>query len=118
MFLRPLHLSGTELTAGTDYEVSYDTEDFVNVKTITVTIKGIGNYKGQVTRTYKITPKAVTVTAENKSKVYGETDPALTAAVSGTIGGDTVDYSLSRAEGEAVGNYAITASGEASHYCT
>ena len=105
--------SGTELTAGTDYEVSYDTEDFVNVKTITVTIKGIGNYKGQVTRTYKITPKAVTVTAENKSKVYGEADPALTAAVSGTIGGDTVDYSLSRAEGEAVGNYAITASGDA-----
>ena len=105
--------SGTELTAGTDYEVSYDTEDFVNVKTITVTIKGIGNYKGQVTRTYKITPKAVTVTADDKSKVYGETDPALTAAVSGTIGNDTVDYSLSRDAGEAVGDYAITASGEA-----
>ena len=62
--------------------------------------------------TLTVTPKAVTVTAENKSKVYGEADPKLTAVVSGTIGDDKVTYSLSREAGEDVGNYAITASGE------
>ena len=72
------------------------------------------NYKtASTTVTLKVTPKAVTVTAENKSKTYGEKDPELTAQVSGTLGNDTVSYTLSRAEGEAVGTYTITPSGEA-----
>ena len=62
----------------------------------------------------KITPKAVTVTAENTSKTYGAADPELTATVSGTLDNDTVSYTLSRAEGEDVGTYAITPTGEAS----
>jgi hypothetical protein len=37
----------------------------------------------------------------------------LTATVSGTIGTDTVAYTLSRAAGENVGTYAITPAGEA-----
>ena len=59
-----------------------------------------------------INPKAVTVTAENKSKVYGEADPELTATVSGLLGEDKVDYTLSRKAGEDVGEYEITAAGE------
>ena len=51
----------------------------------------------------KITPKAVTVTADSKGKTYGSADPELTATVSGTLGNDTVSYTLSRADGEAVG---------------
>ena len=76
-------------------------------------ITGKGNYTGTVTRTYKITPKSVTVTANDKTKVFGETDPKLTATVDGTLGNDTVDYKLSREDGEAVGKYTITASGKA-----
>ena len=102
-----------KLTEGSDYEVSYDTENFVDVKTITVTIKGKGNYSGSVTRTYKITPASATVTADNKSKMFGEADPKLTADVSGLYGTDKVEYTLSREPGENVGDYAITASGEA-----
>ena len=60
-----------------------------------------------------ITPKSVTVTADNKSKVFGETDPELTAKVAGTLGNDTVEYTLSRKAGEDVGTYPITASGKA-----
>ena len=101
-----------KLEAGTDYTVEYSTSDFTNVGTIKVTITGKGNYTGTVTRTYKITPKSVTVTAEDKTKVFGETDPKLTAKVDGTLGNDTVDYTLSRKDGEAVGKYEITVKGD------
>ena len=101
------------LTKGTDYTVTYDRADFVNVGTIKVTITGIGNYSGTVTREYKITPASVTVTADNKSKTYGSADPELTASVEGTIGTDTVSYTVTRAEGENAGTYTITASGAA-----
>ena len=101
-----------KLEAGTDYTVSYDTADFTNVHTITVTIEGIGNYTGTVVRTYAITPAEVTVTANNANKVYGENDPELTATVSGTLGNDTVAYTLAREAGENVGKYKITVTGE------
>ena len=101
-----------KLKAGKDYTVEYSTKNFKDVGTIDVTITGIGNYSGTVTRTYKITPKSVTVTAEDKTKVFGETDPKLTATVEGTLGKDTVDYKLSRAAGEAVGKYEITVKGD------
>ena len=102
-----------KLKAGTDYKVEYSTKNFKDVGTIDVTITGIGNYTGTVTRTYKITPKSVTVTANDKTKVFGESDPKLTATVTGTLGDDTVDYTLSRKAGEDVGPYTITPSGKA-----
>ena len=72
------------------------------------------NVKFVVTDGYQeITPKAVTVTADDKSKVYGTEDPELTATVEGTIGEDTVEYTLSRESGENVGTYTITPSGDA-----
>ena len=100
------------LTEGTDYTVSYDTADFTNVHTITVTIEGIGNYTGTVVRTYAITPAEVTVTANNANKVYGEADPELTAKVEGTIGNDEVLYKLERDPGEDVGTYVINVTGD------
>ena len=52
--------------------------------------------------------RAVTVTAEAKSKVYGGTDPALTYTVSpALVSGDSFTGSLSRTTGENVGTYAI-----------
>ena len=59
-----------------------------------------------------ITPASVTVTADNKSKVYGEADPELTATVTGTLNGDEVAYTLSRASDEDVGSYPIIPTGE------
>ncbi len=101
-----------KLKAGTDYTVEYSTKNFKDVGTIDVTITGKGNYTGTVTRTYKITPKSVTVTAEDKTKLFGETDPKLTAKVAGTLGNDTVEYTLSRETGEAAGKYEITVKGD------
>ncbi|MEJ6981373.1 MBG domain-containing protein [Pedobacter sp. P351] len=51
--------------------------------------------------------KTITVTAEVKSKTYGDADPALTYTFSGLVGTDSFSGSLSRAAGENVGTYAI-----------
>ncbi|MBN2951307.1 MAG: InlB B-repeat-containing protein [Holdemanella sp.] len=84
---------GNALVEGTDYTVEYSTSDFRNVTgTITVTISGIGNYTGTVTRTYEITPKAYTVTTESAKKVYDGT--ALTAGgkIEGIVSGETGEF--------------------------
>ena len=64
-----------------------------------------------------VTHAAVTVKANDLSKVTGAADPTLTATVTGLVNGETaadkITYTLSRATGEAVGDYAITASGTA-----
>ena len=64
------------------------------------------------TGTLRVDPKEVTVTAEDKSKAYGEKDPELTAKVAGVLNDDKIQYSLSREAGEDVGTYAITPSGD------
>ena len=61
-----------------------------------------------------IAPAPVTVTAENKTKTYGETDPELTATVTGLISGEPdIAYTISRAAGEDANSYDITPAGDA-----
>ncbi len=60
-----------------------------------------------------VTRKAATVSAVAAGKVYGETDPELSASVSGTLGSDELTYTVTRAAGENVGTYKITPAGEA-----
>ena len=55
--------------------------------------------------------KPVTVTVNDLSKEFGQLDPEFTAAVDGVLPGDTIEYQLSREEGEEPGEYVITASG-------
>ncbi|WP_410881348.1 MBG domain-containing protein, partial [Myroides sp. DW712] len=55
----------------------------------------------------EITPATVTVTADAKTKVYGDTDPVLTYTVSGLKGTDALTGSLVREVGESVGTYEI-----------
>ncbi len=60
-----------------------------------------------------IAPKSVIVTADNQTKEYGAADPTLTATVEGLVGQEDITYALSRAEGETMGAYAITPTGDA-----
>ena len=60
----------------------------------------------------RITPAQATVTANEASKAEGEEDPELTATVTGLFGDDTIDYTLTREEGETVGEYLIEVTGE------
>ena len=108
---------GNALDEGTDYEVAYSTEDFTNVTgTITVTITGIGNYTGKVTRTYEITPKAYTVTTDSAKKVYDGT--ALTAGgkIEGIVSGETVEFTTTGSrtdEGTSKNTYSLKWNGSA-----
>ena len=55
-----------------------------------------------------ILPRTVTVTAEAKSKAYGEADPAWTFTNTGLLNSDSLSGSLTRASGENPGTHAIT----------
>ena len=62
--------NGNALTEDTDYEVSYDKDDFTDVKTITVTITGKGNYTGTVTRVYNILAAPLIIRTGKAEKTY------------------------------------------------
>src|SRR5439155_17572870 len=57
-----------------------------------------------------VAPRAITVTADAKSKTYGDADPALTYQItSGSlVGSDSFTGGLTRSAGENVGSHAIT----------
>ena len=81
--------NGDTLIENVDYTLEYSS-DVTNVGTVTITIKGIGNYTGEAERTYKITPAKATIIVADKSKVYDAPDPEFTGSVSGLIGTDTL----------------------------
>lgn len=99
---------GTVLTPGVDYTVSYSKDDRANVTgDIVVTITGIGNYSGTVTRVYEILPRPVVINVNDAQKIYGTNDPTFTGSVSGVIAPDdlgTVTYFRTNAD-EAAGVY-------------
>ena len=107
----------TVLVKDTDYALSY--VDNINVGTATVTVTGKGNYSGTKDVTFDITPAPLTITADNKSKEFGEVDPTLTVSYAGFVNGEdatdlTGTLAVIRVAGESVDTYAITASGLAS----
>ena len=113
--------NGDDATAlGGTLDVSRAAGEDVGNYTITASGYTSSNYTiSYVDGNFEITQAALTVTADDKSKVYGEADPSLTVNYSGFVNGDdatalggTLD--VSRAAGEDVGNYVITASGYAS----
>ncbi|MGB5794093.1 YDG domain-containing protein, partial [Poseidonibacter sp.] len=55
----------------------------------------------------KITPKEITVSADDLSKIYGETDKDLTYTANGLVGSDTLSGLITRVSGENTGTYTI-----------
>ena len=77
---------------------------------ITATYGGDANFTGSSgTKTVTVNTRPVTVTADAKTKTYGNANPALTYQItSGSlIPGDAFTGALTREGGEAVDNYAI-----------
>lgn len=114
--------SGTTLVKGTDYSLSY--KNNIMAGTATVTATGVGNYTGTVTATFTINKALLTVTAEDKSKVYGEAMPELTCQIIGFVNNEdammltTLPFIATTASTMSpVGTYDITVSGgEARNY--
>ena len=105
-------VSGTPsvtLTKGTDYTVSYGANKNAGTGSVTVSPVDDSNYTfTAVTKSFTIAKAEVTVTADKVSKVYGETDPALTYTVSPALyGTDAFSGALSRQTGEDIGFYDI-----------
>ena len=94
-------------------------EQKVTISDLTLGGNSANNYvlaeSGNQTETIAtITAKEVTVTPDNKSKVYEEKDPKLTYIVSGVLSGETLTgITLTRAEGENAGEYDITGTADA-----
>src|SRR5262249_5332600 len=62
-----------------------------------------------VSGTFSVTPRPIVVTADAQTKTYGDADSALTYQITNgsLVNGDSFTGVLTRAQGEAVGNYAI-----------
>ena len=85
--------------------------------TITGTPKVLDAVGNDVTSQFKvnetdgeltITPRPVTITADDTYKIEGQEDPDLTATVTGAVEGEDPDYTITREEGDGVGDYTIT----------
>ena len=83
----------TTLVEDTDYTLTYS-GDLINVGTVTITIKGIGNYTGEFTKTYKITPREYTVTTNTDSKVFDGTALTAGGTVNNLVKGETVGFTI------------------------
>ena len=89
-------------------------------KTVTLTLGALGgtsagNYMlatsdNQTTTTASITPRDLTIKPDANQKKFGAEDPTLNFLPTGAVEGQNPDFTgaLSRAEGEAVGQYNIT----------
>ncbi|PIF29864.1 gliding motility-associated-like protein [Flavobacterium sp. 9] len=138
-------LAGILVTAPSGFEVSTDNSTFTN--TVTVGTLGIiastpvyirlkgniaaGSYSGDIVLTSNnaltvnvatisstVSPATLTVTADDKTKVYGDANPTLTVSYAGFVNGDTVtslttapSVSTTALLGSGVGFYPITATG-------
>ena len=83
----------TTLVEGTDYTLTYS-GDLINVGTVTITVKGIGNYTGEFTKTYQILSREYTVTTNTDSKVYDGTALTAGGTVNNLVDGETVNLTM------------------------
>ena len=105
----------TDLEENKDYTLTYSS-DVVNVGTVKVKVKGIGNYTGEFTKKYQITPREYTVTTDSAEKPYDGT--ALTAGgrVNNLVDGETVTLKITGSQtevGSSNNTYSLTWDGSA-----
>ncbi|AMK13852.1 cell surface protein [methanogenic archaeon mixed culture ISO4-G1] len=113
------------VTKKTDEGIAYYSLDGTNFTTSVPTMTDAGEYTvwckveddGRTVYDEVVTAKIqyapVTVRVNDCQKLHGEPDPVFTATVDGTLGTDTVQYTIVREQGEDCGGYVISASGEA-----
>lgn len=92
-----------------EYNVEYSDNTAAGTATVTVTNKAGGDfYVITDSKEFVITKAPLTVTADTKSKAYGDADPELTYTSTGLVGTDALTGSMDREAGESVGTYAIS----------
>ena len=92
---------------------SGSTITILNIGTCIINANQIGDSNiaaaSQVSQNFTVNPRAITVTADAKSKVYGSSDPAFTYSLTtgSLVLGDALTGALTRATGTDVGAYQI-----------
>ena len=76
------------LTAGTDYDVTYNSNTFCGEAELVVTFKG--SYSGSIVKYFRITQKSLTLTANNQTITYGESINSAGYSQTGLIDGHTI----------------------------
>ena len=110
--------NGTKLTKGTDYTVAY--KNNVNAGTATVTVKGIGNYSGTITKNFTIKRRSISSAALSYTKTtYSGSVKKPTVTVknsSGTKLTKDTHYTVTYASGRTkVGRYKVTITGKGNY---
>lgn len=105
---------GRTLNENTDYTVDYTSN--VNAGEATATLHALGNFTGEMSKTFTITTAPVSVIPDaGKWKYLGGVDPAFTFTSTGALQGDVPIFDsqtkLTRDDGEALGSYAIKLDG-------
>ena len=106
----------TTLILGTDYTV--ECSNNVSAGTANMTITGMGDYPGSISKTFEILKAPLTVTALNDTIVYGDDLSFAGVVYSGFVGEEdesvlngTLAYECKYDRGGAAGKYDITPSG-------
>ena len=84
-------VDGVTLTKDTDYTVTYTPN--IDVGTVTITITGIGDYSGTVTKTFEITPAPLVVNWSDKDTFqYDGQYHIRKGTVTGDVTGETIEF--------------------------
>jgi len=106
----------TTLILGTDYTV--ECANNVSAGTANMTITGMGDYPGSISKTFEITKATLTITAKNKTIAYGDEPANDGVEYSGFVGSDdasvlggTLTYGYNYEIWDDTGEYTITPNG-------
>lgn len=100
-------VSGT--TYGPSSALPTDAGNYTVIASVAASADGNYDAASSVATPFAINPASIAVTADAKSKTYGDADPALTYTFAPALqSGDSFSGALTRGAGESVGNYAIT----------
>ena len=104
----------TTFVSGTDYSVTQPEGGCINAGdySLTFTFTGVGNYSGEITKTFTILPKTVGLSwSETKTFDCTDAEMSFTATATGLEDDDVCNVVLSDHKATAVGKYTATATG-------
>ena len=99
--------SGNDSVSGTNagtYDMNLTAADFTNINANFANVTFV-----IIDGTLTINPKKITITADDKTMIYGDDEPVLTATTAGLEGSDYIATTQTREAGKDIGTYTITA---------
>ncbi len=120
--VQTVYANGHQLTATTDYTISWPGSDYTNQGVKTVTVTGTGNYKDSKSVTYSIAQKEVTsnmIKIANENLTYTGAAQAASVTIEDLVGSTNIitanDYTLTNPTHTDVGNYEVQIVGQGNY---